>query len=45
MKNVVDKLSTLLYMDSWDVNVLHAIHTPYDADGIFREEDSEYEQR
>jgi len=28
-----------------DANVLNAVHTPYDADGIFRKEDPEYEQK
>ena len=40
--NAVDKLCALLYMDPRNVGVLHAIHTPYDADGIFRGEDPEY---
>jgi hypothetical protein len=41
LKNVVDKISALHYMDSEKVSVLHVVHTPYDVDGILREEDPE----
>jgi len=42
LKSTVDKLCALHYMDPGNSGVPHAIHMPYDADGIFREEDPEY---
>ena len=38
----MDKLCALHYMDPGNSGVPHAIHMPYDGDGIFREEDPEY---
>jgi len=42
LESAVDKLCALHYMDPGNSEVLQAIHTPYDADGIFRGEDPEY---
>jgi len=42
LKSTVDKLCALHYMDPGNSGVPHGIHMPYDADGIFREEDPEY---